>query len=257
MFGAVLDDTAVIHEDHAISDLLGEAHLVGHAHHRHAVPRQFDHDIEDLGDHFWIERGRRFIEEHGNWIHCERARDGHALLLATGELRWVLVGLRGQADPSQQPKRLLVGCAGRTAQNFALRQREVLGDRQVWEQFKVLKHHADATAQGRQVGSRCADLVATDFDAARIEGLQTIDAFDQRRLARAGAPTDHDHLALTYRRRAVREHLKRAVALADILDDDHAKTPSNRVIEKGAGSYSQSPCSIKSRVMRATMGAKV
>jgi hypothetical protein len=35
--GADLDDLAVGHEHHAVGDLAGEAHLVGHDDHRHAL----------------------------------------------------------------------------------------------------------------------------------------------------------------------------------------------------------------------------
>jgi hypothetical protein len=43
---ADLDDLAVGHEHHAIGDLAGEAHLVGHDHHRHRVVIQLLHDVE-------------------------------------------------------------------------------------------------------------------------------------------------------------------------------------------------------------------
>src|SRR4029450_7369125 len=54
-----LDDAAGVHEDHAMGDATGEAHLVCHHHHGHAVLREIRHDVQHLVDHLRIERGRR------------------------------------------------------------------------------------------------------------------------------------------------------------------------------------------------------
>src|SRR6476620_10109511 len=81
---ADLDDLAVGHEDDAVGGLAGEAHLVGHDDHRHALLGEADHDVEDLVDHLGVEGRRRLVEEHDLGPHRERARDGHALLLTAG-----------------------------------------------------------------------------------------------------------------------------------------------------------------------------
>src|SRR6476661_7926763 len=52
----VLDDLAVGHEHHAVGGPAGEAHLVGHHEHRHALLRQRGHHVEDLLDHLGVER---------------------------------------------------------------------------------------------------------------------------------------------------------------------------------------------------------
>ncbi|WP_222386913.1 hypothetical protein [Rhizobium leguminosarum] len=44
------DLAAGIHEHHALRDLAGKAHLVGHHHHRHALLRDSDHDIGSSAD---------------------------------------------------------------------------------------------------------------------------------------------------------------------------------------------------------------
>jgi hypothetical protein len=51
----------------------------------------------------------------------------------------------------------------------------------VREQLEMLEHHADAGAQARQVCPRVADGNTVDHDAPLLEGLQAIDALDQRR----------------------------------------------------------------------------
>src|SRR3546814_2751202 len=60
----LLDDLAAIHEDHPVGDLAGEAHLVSDAKHGHAALGEVHHDVEHLGDHLWIERRGRLVEQH-------------------------------------------------------------------------------------------------------------------------------------------------------------------------------------------------
>src|SRR5262249_23264249 len=77
-----LDDLARIHEDHTIRDLPGEAHLVGHAQHRHSLVGEFDDGVKHFLDHFRIKRGGGLVAQHDFRMHAERASDGYALLLA-------------------------------------------------------------------------------------------------------------------------------------------------------------------------------
>ena len=81
----VFDNEALVHEDHAMRDLAGKTHLVGDDHHGHALAGEVDHHVEHLADHFGIERRGRFVEQHRNRIHRQRARDRDALLLTTGQ----------------------------------------------------------------------------------------------------------------------------------------------------------------------------
>ena len=100
---------AVGHEDHAVGDLTGKAHFVGHADHGHAVIGQADHGVEHFLDHFRIERGGRLVEQHDLGLHAQRARDGDALLLAAGKLGRIFVGLIEDLDARQQPPRGRLG----------------------------------------------------------------------------------------------------------------------------------------------------
>ena len=83
---ALFENLAVGHEHDLVGHLAREAHLMGHAQHGHAFMGKFDHDIEHLIDHFRIERGGRLVEQHDLRLHGERSGDGHALLLAAGQL---------------------------------------------------------------------------------------------------------------------------------------------------------------------------
>jgi len=52
--GADFDDFAFVHEHHGVRDFARKAHFVRDHDHRHTGPRQFDHYIQDFGDHFGI-----------------------------------------------------------------------------------------------------------------------------------------------------------------------------------------------------------
>src|SRR5262245_9432581 len=60
--GRVLDDLALVHEHDAVGDLAGEAHLVRHHHHGHALGRERHHHVEHFVDHLGVERGGGFVE---------------------------------------------------------------------------------------------------------------------------------------------------------------------------------------------------
>src|SRR5439155_7826428 len=57
ILGRVLDDFSAVHEDHAMTHLARESHLVGDDHHRHALDGQLHHHVEHFADHFGVERG--------------------------------------------------------------------------------------------------------------------------------------------------------------------------------------------------------
>ena len=75
------------------------------------------------------------------------------------------------------------------------RQRAVLQDGEVREQVELLEHHADLGAHRIDVLAAGGELDAVDHDAALLHRLEPVDAADQRRLARARGPADHDALA--------------------------------------------------------------
>ena len=93
------DYLTMVHENHHIGDRARETHLVGHANHGHAFPRQIGHDVEHFADHFRIERRGRLIEQHDHGIHAQGARNGDTLLLAAGQLAWKLVRLLWDFHP--------------------------------------------------------------------------------------------------------------------------------------------------------------
>lgn len=89
------------------------------------------------------------------------------------------------------------------------------------EKLEMLEHHADPGTQAGQVDARGGEGGAVDHDVAGLEGFESVDAFDEGRLARPRGAADDHHFALGYRRGAVAEHLEMTIVLANLLDLDH------------------------------------
>src|SRR3546814_4177663 len=57
--GAILHNTALIHENNAVADFFRKAHFVTDTDHGHAFTSQSNHDVENLADHLRIQCGGR------------------------------------------------------------------------------------------------------------------------------------------------------------------------------------------------------
>src|SRR3954451_3047844 len=145
--GGGLDDAAAVHEHHPVGRAAGKAHLVRDDDHRHSVPRERRHHVEDLVDHLRVERRGRLVEEHDLRGHGQGTRDRHALLLATRQLRGVLVSLRSDADPVEQLVGAALGLDLRLLADLDRPERHILEHRLVGEEVEALEHHADVAAQ--------------------------------------------------------------------------------------------------------------
>jgi uncharacterized membrane protein YfcA len=153
VLGAVLDDAAGVHEDDAVADLAGEAHLVRDAHHGHALLGQLHHHVEHLADHLGVERRGGLVEQHDDRVHAS------ARAMATrccwppeswpGNLS--LCAIRPTRSSIFMPLRLRLVLAA--LEHLDLGQVRFSVTAQVREQLEVLEHHADAAAQLGQVGA--------------------------------------------------------------------------------------------------------
>lgn len=104
-------------------------------------------------------------KEDDLWLHGQAAGDGHALLLAAGDLIGKAVGLLRQPDHAQQ----FQPGGGRLRRGFTQEadraDGEVLQDRQVGEEVEGLEDHAHAPSQGRDIGHGGQNVLAIDLDA--------------------------------------------------------------------------------------------
>ena len=180
---------------------------MGDEHHRH-VPLLLEalEQVEDLGLHGHVERGRGLVGDQELGAARQRDGDDHALPHAAGQLVRVLLqpaGGLGHADRSQQ----LDGRAIR----FLLADVEVVAqrlgdlatdlDHRVQRGHRVLKHHSDL---GSPVRAHVAVVEADEVDAVEDHpagadrvalGQQPHDRAGQHGLARARLTDDADRAA--------------------------------------------------------------
>ena len=179
------------------------------------------HHVKHFVDHFRVKRRGRFVKEHADGVHGERASDGDALLLAAGHLTRELVGMLQESDTIKELKTTFFGFFTAAAEDLHLGENEVFADRQVREELEVLEHHAHAAAQLRQIRLRVAHGNAVDDDLALLEGFERIDRLDERRLARARRAANDDDFTLFDVHGTVLQHLEVAIPLADVLNFNH------------------------------------
>ncbi len=86
----------------------------------------------------------------------------------------------------------------------------------------MLEHHADLAANFVDPLEVVGQLDAIDNQAALLPALDAVDAAQERRLAAAGRPADHDALAAHDLQAHVAQHVEGAEPLveADDLDRD-------------------------------------
>ena len=144
---AVLDDLAVGQDHDAVGGPAGEADLVRHQDQRQAVALQVFEHLEHFVLQLRIEGAGDLVAEQAARLHRQGAGDGHALLLAAGELARIGVGPVRQADAVAASSQAALARLGRgTAQHADRRLDDVLQRRQVREELKVLEDHAEQPA---------------------------------------------------------------------------------------------------------------
>ena len=204
---------------------------MGDHQHRHAGGRELAHHAKHLTDEFRVQCRRRLVEQHQLGVHRQRTGDGHALLLAAGQLGRIGIGLARQPDPVEQ----IAGPFQRLGLALAFdpdgRLDHVLQGGAVWEQVEVLKHHADVAALfGRVLGTHLvqlavplavADEIAVDIQPARVDYLQVVDAPQEGGFARARRPDQAHHLTALDLQRDALEHLERPEVLAHLVGEHH------------------------------------
>jgi hypothetical protein len=126
----------------------------------------------------------------------------------------------GETDAVEHFSRDRFGVLFRRLLHHHLRQHDIAAGGEMREQVELLKNHADLQAQRLEMHLIGQELGTGDDDRAFIDGLQPVDAAQQRRLARTALADDGDDLA----RRDVDgnplQHLVVAEALLHLSDCD-------------------------------------
>ena len=175
--------------------------------HRAALFGDRAHHPQHFTDQFRVQRRRGLVKQHDFGLHCQRARNGNALLFATGQVRRKGILAVVHAYTLQVSVGALHG--------FSLGQLErvhgcfddVFNRRHVCPQVEVLEHHRHFAAQSLQLGSaghleRAAffirhqtQLLAVQRDAAGIGLFQQIEATQKRAFPGAAGADHRDHIA--------------------------------------------------------------
>ena len=210
-----------VHEDHTVSDLPGELHLVRDDEHRHALARQVAHDDEDLADELRVESRRDLVEEHHVWLHHQRPGNGDPLLLPARELVRMLPSLLREADAREELASSRLRFLTRHPSDPPCRQRQVVERGELWEEVELLEDDPDALPDGGDVHAFARDLLTLEEDAPRLDRLEQVDAAEQRALPASARADDTEHLAVFDAQVDAVENDVVAEALVDVLHADH------------------------------------
>ena len=168
-----------------------------------------------------VQRAEGLVEQQHFGLVREGASDGHALLLAAGELGRQTIVHAFQRDQAQQFLATLAAVVGAHAPH-PQRELDVLADGHVAEQRVVLEHEADAALTRRDV----RDVVAVQRDAAVIDARQPGNRAQQGALAAAAGAEQHEELALADFQRDVVDDRQVLISFRDLIEGDRHTGPA-------------------------------
>ena len=181
--------------------------------------------LQDRARRVGVERTGRLVAEQIPGIGRQGSCDGHALLLAAGELRGVACSLVGKADDPQQLLRPLLRFRLRRAGDLQ-READVAQDRPLLEQVEALEDHADLPPDLQQLLlAEGHDVLPVHQHLARGRPLKQVDAAHQRRFARAGQADDTENFAVCDREIHILQRFYaaggRGIDFAEMFQLDH------------------------------------
>ena len=163
--------------------------------HGHALTRQTADGIQHLVHQFGVKGGRHLIQQQDFRFQRQRAGDGDALLLATGQFIGIGVRLVVHADKGKQFHRLFLDLLALAAFDLGWGKGDVAQDVHVLEQVVLLEHDGHAIARSLdRAGGGIVDAGAVDLDAARSDGSQPDKRAQDGGFARPGRPNQRDDL---------------------------------------------------------------
>ena len=215
--GSHLLNFAVVHENNEISKVKGFLHVVGDK----------DEGLVQLlleGAHLLLEGaaghgvqgGEGLIHQNDGRGGGQGPQDADALLLSTGHLRGVLVGVLfiGQVDHVQQLTNDAVALLPAVLEQGG-DHADVLGHRHIGEQADLLDHIADVAAQLHLVLG--GDVLSIQIDPARGWLNEAVDHLQRGGLSTAGRADEHRHLSLLDLKGEVIQDLLAAVGEGNVF----------------------------------------
>ena len=197
---------------------------------------QLEEQRRDALGRLAIEVAGRLVAEHQRRLAHQRPRDRHALLLAAGQLRRLMIEPLRQADAIEQRARA-IDVVLRRAGDDRRRQR-VLEDRALRQQAVILEDEADApiAERGQRLGVERVRVGVAERDGAAGRPIEAAADVEQRALAAARGADDRRRVAGLQRQRDVAQDVepRRRLAvgrgrpvegLREMLNAQHAPAP--------------------------------
>ena len=141
------------------------------------------HLLAQLG----IERRQRLVEQQHRRMRDERPRDGHALLLAAGQLVRIALAETREPNVGERFGDFRADLPARRLRHLE-RKRDVALDGHVRKERVALEHRAHRPVFGRPVG----EILPVEQDAASIGQVEARDHAQERRLAASGRPEQRE-----------------------------------------------------------------
>ena len=130
---------------------------------RASAPQEIDRLFSNLIAQSRVQTRERLVHEQDPWPRCQRTGQRDPLPLAPRQHVRVAIRMIGQSDITQQRRDDAVGLRAIPVSNA---EGDVRLHRQVREEGKVLKHHADVAPLRLHVLTITGDKVALDRDQA-------------------------------------------------------------------------------------------
>ena len=154
---------------------------------------QTEKEVDDLAAGLRVEVSGGFIgKKHGGAVG-QRARDGHALLFATGEFRGQMAGAGSEADFVEQ----LRGALAFVFASDQRRERDILEGGQLGQQHVALenKAHARVAHVGLAARGDAVEILVFKMHFAAARSFESGQRVKQRAFARARGTAKEDALA--------------------------------------------------------------
>ena len=185
---ADLLDIALVHDDDRVGHAQGLFLVVGDEDEGNA---QFLFDLDEFQLHtapqFAVQGAQRFVQEQDPRLIDDGPGDGHALLLAAGQVDDVGMFIAVEVDQFQGIADLVADIIAGLAVDFRT-EGDIFGDVHMGKKRIILEHRIDLAPVRRQLG----DIGSLKEDAPFIRRLKTGDEAERRRLAAAAGAEEGD-----------------------------------------------------------------
>ena len=196
---------------------VGVGHLVAEMrrpqHGDGALRAHRQHQLDEIAAALRVEPDRRLVHQQQARLVQQRARKLDPAAVAAGELRGLVVGALGEAEPCQLLLDARLGDRARNAVQAGMEQK-IGGDGELEVERRLLEDDAEPRQRRHRIARH---VVAHHLDAAGIGGEQAGEQLEQRRLAGAIGAEQGDELAGMGGQADAVDGADRAIGLDDVV----------------------------------------